>query len=64
MKTTTRSLASHYGPSMLGAVGLTFVSWVVLPFENGVARFLIGVVAGTVGGVLGRHVAARLRSDS
>ncbi|QCX82152.1 hypothetical protein C9F11_42860 (plasmid) [Streptomyces sp. YIM 121038] len=64
MKLTARSLTSHYGPSLIGALGLAYVSLIVLPFDNGVARFLIGVAAGAIGSALGRHVATRLRRDS
>jgi hypothetical protein len=57
------ALTTH-GPQIAGALGLTVLGLIVLPFDGPGARFIIGVICGIIGTSLGRRVAARLSGSN
>ncbi|MGW1496131.1 hypothetical protein [Streptomyces sp. NPDC002402] len=62
-RSAAAALTTH-GAHIAGALGLALVALIVLPFDGPVAQFLIGFVAGIIGGRLGPRVAACLSANN
>lgn len=58
---TAVTLANH-APHVAGAIGLSALALLVLPFDGPLATFLTVFIAGVVGGKLSDRAAAHLRS--
>ncbi|MFC8443369.1 hypothetical protein ACFUJT_35060 [Streptomyces griseoincarnatus] len=56
------ALAAH-APHVTGAIALAALALLVLPFDEPMAKFIIGFLSGIVGGRLGPRVAAHLSSS-